>query len=158
MEQVDVDFFNGCIDATYETFDTMLSVQMVRYKDPADVPVIEDTFNVFAIIGLTGKVTSRLVLSCTASVALRLSEKFLMEELDSLNEDVLDSMKELINIIAGAAAGNMQQYQLQLSLPVILLGNEADIHSAKGGSTVSVPFFVPECGPIHLEITVDIKK
>ncbi len=157
MALLKADYINHILDSTGETLDTMMDLKLLRY---GSLGVKSTTFDgnqeITSIIGLMGKndFMIRLIMKSPVTVAIRICSEFLGETLEELNMDVIDAMKEIVNIIAGAAAAKMSENNFLLTLPVVLLGSKVSYSGAKS-SSVFIPLFVPECGRLKLGLTAN---
>ena len=52
----------------------------------------------------------------------------LASEMTEVNGDVLDAVGELTNIIAGQAKAQLEQYDLRVSLPNVVTGDDHRLH------------------------------
>lgn len=150
MSLLTVNLVNQTLDASAETFDTMMGVPLQRRRDPLSFG--PDTRSITSIIGLSGTISFRYVLTTPASVGIRLTGKFLGAEPDAVNDDVLDALKEIVNIIVGAAAAKVPEYEFLLTLPVVLIGQEVNYMELRGES-VAIPVFLPECGSAKIGLS-----
>ena len=156
MVELNLKMINCVLDATAETIETMMDLQIRRYGELIRNPEQDiKPPRITTMIGLMSKqgFVIKIILSSSVSAGVNMSSRFLGEEQKELNMDVVDSIKEIINIIAGAAAGNMSEYGLLLTLPVVLIGN--DINMSKMSNELLVtPLFVPDCGRVTLSLSV----
>ena len=137
---------NDILAATAETFDTMMESELLRLTSLPEDADGEDTQKMItAIIGLSGTIALRFVLSVPAATGIRITAKFLETEQEAVNDDVLDALKEVVNIIAGAAAAKASDYDFLLTLPVVLIGNGVNYSNLRGDS-LQIPVFITDCG------------
>ena len=96
------------------------------------------------IIGIGGDSKGGVVVSLESSVAQRLVSRLVGQEVTENNEDVLDTIGELVNIIAGNAKKGLEQYRLVISLPTIVSGEGHHVAWPAGIPIVGIPFALSE--------------
>ena len=111
----------------------------------------EGTYVVSGIIGLSGHAVGTVVLRFSAEVALRAASTMLMTDVPSINDDVLDAVGELTNMVAGAAKADLEEFQLQVSLPNVITGANHEVHFPSNVQPISIPFET-DWGPMALEV------
>ncbi|NOX54224.1 MAG: chemotaxis protein CheX [Planctomycetes bacterium] len=146
---MDVRYINPFIQAACQVFHTMLGTRIRRKSlllKQSDCP----TYDVTAVVGLSGEATGSVVLSVSRPVAFRVVEILLGYETTEINADVADAVGELANMIAGAAKTQLQNFQLSLGLPNVVVGRN---HSLFFPTTVRPICVVFECdwGPLAIE-------
>jgi chemotaxis protein CheX len=146
------DYINPFLSATAHVFSKMLSCQLKR-----GTPYLKDrtqpTYEVSGIIGLSGKALGTVVLSLAREVALRAAEHVLQDHFESVNADVVDLIGELTNMIAGSAKAQLDQYEMNLSLPSVITGKNHIVQFPSDVVPICVPFDSP-WGPICLEVSL----
>jgi chemotaxis protein CheX len=75
----------------------------------------------------------------------------LMMEATEINNDVLDAVGELTNMVAGAAKAELEEFQLQVSLPNVVTGDAHEIHFPSNVTPLSISFET-DWGPLALEV------
>jgi chemotaxis protein CheX len=139
---IDVDYINPVIAGLEEAFFTMLNIKIER----TGLGLMENNqalFPVSGIIGISGKCVGTVVLSMTPSVAIKAAATMLMADegdITEVNDDVLDSVGELTNMVCGGAKAKLAQYQLSMSLPNILCGDNCRLHFPQNSHPISIPF------------------
>jgi len=107
----------------------------------------EETLNwdVSGIIGIAGESKGVIVLSFNEKVAVSLVSKLVGRKVTTLDEDVIDTIAEVTNIIAGNSKKGFEEYRLKISLPSIIKGKEHVVFWPKQDIPIlSIPFTVPE--------------
>jgi chemotaxis protein CheX len=85
-------------------------------------------WDVSAVIGLTGEARGTIVMSMKSSLAIKLTEKITGVQYSRLDSDVIDSIGEIVNIIAGNVKKELENaFRLVISLPTIIKGLEHSI-------------------------------
>ncbi len=157
MAQLTRDLVNHVLDSTDETLDTMMDLKLYRCPSPNDLAMSDNQpLFITAIIGLVSKhdFLVRLVLTLPDGVAIRMTASFLGEPQGELNADVIDAMKEVVNIVAGAASAKMPEHLFSLTLPVVLIGQNTTCAGARS-DMLSIPLFVPDCGRLRIGLSVN---
>ena len=116
-----VEYINAFIASTKATFSEMLGCEITR-SDLFTMETFEPRHEITGIIGLTGKALGSVALSLSKPLALKATEAMLMESYTEINEDVVDAVGELANMVAGGAKAKLEQYQMSVTLPSIIVG------------------------------------
>ena len=149
-ESTRVEYLNPFITSIVHMFDTMLHIRIVRQMPFIGTDTLPDN-EVSGIIGLSGKARGSAVVSLGRETALRCTEQLLGQRPPTVNADVVDAVGEMANIVAGGAKSQLQQLDLNLSLPSVIVGRNHLI----GFPSNLTPFCVPfECdwGPVSLQV------
>jgi chemotaxis protein CheX len=145
-----VEYINPFIASLKKTFQTMLGCEV--HRGPL---VLKQNHSpqheVSGVIGLSGKAVGTVVLSFSKAVALQAASTMLMMEIKELNHDVLDAVGELTNMVAGSAKAELEEYQLQVSLPNVITGRGHEIHFPSEVMPIGIPFDTV-WGPLTLEV------
>ena len=91
-----------------------------------------------AIIRLSGPVTGLIAMDFAQPVALALATAFAGEEFRTVTEDCADSLRELINVVAGAAKRQMPGGQIEMSIAELVRTHE--MHYPPGVAIIVIPF------------------
>jgi chemotaxis protein CheX len=67
----------------------------------------------------------------------------MMEGITEVNNDVLDAVGEISNMVCGNAKAKLAQFQLSISLPNILCGEDCWLHFPQNAHPISIPFKCP---------------
>lgn len=153
---------NAFLEATRDTFSTMIGLEFKRCGRlrKAEGEIV-DCDDLMAVLGLTGDVKGALMMSAPLEVAQAIVGKFLYEEIEAINCDLMDGWGELVNIIAGAADALLQDVSINLALPSVLIGNRSKFFAKAGCPFIIVPMKIEEVGTFNiglsLEVTADKK-
>lgn len=149
---MNVEYINPFVIATVSVFDTMLSCPLTRGQlrcFERDQP----EHDVSGLIGLSGKATGLVVLSIDKSIAFHASEMMLGEQYSSINADVVDMVGELANMIAGAAKARLEEFELSVSLPSVIVGTNHVIGFPSNAKPICIPFHSP-WGSMCLQVSL----
>jgi len=149
-ESTRVEYLNPFISSIIHVFDAMLHVRIVRQTPFIGVNALPDN-EVSGIIGLTGKARGAAVVSLGRETAIRCTERLLGERPTTVSAQVVDAVGEIANIVAGGAKAQMQQLELRVSLPSIIIGKNHLINFPAKVIPVCIPF---QCdwGPVSLQV------
>jgi len=100
----------------------------------------QPVYDISGIIGLSGKAAGTVVLSLSREAAIQATATMLGETPDDLNGDVVDAVGELTNMIAGAAKAELEQLQMSVSLPNVIIGRNHCIQFPTGVKPICIPF------------------
>jgi chemotaxis protein CheX len=100
----------------------------------------EKTWELSGIIGIGGDSKGVVVVSLESAVAQRLTSRLVGHMITSNDDDVMDTIGELVNIIAGNAKKGLEQYRLSISLPSIVSGHDHQVAWPAGIPIVGIPF------------------
>lgn len=145
-----VEYINPFIASLKNTFRTMLGCEAqrgelsVNSSGRAHHPIS-------GVIGLSGKAVGTVVVSFSREVALRAASTMLMTEATEVDEDVLDAVGELTNMVAGGAKARLEEFQLMVSLPNVVTGQDHEIHFPSNVTPLCIHFQTP-WGPLTLEV------
>lgn len=145
-----VEIINPFVASTINVLKTMCSLDVKRgqiYLQRADAT----HSGLSGVIGLTGKAKGAASLNIGDQTAIRITERFLGTEIDAVNADVVDCVGELVNMVAGSAKVQLQEYQLSISLPSIIRGNDHIIQFPSQVSPVAIPF-TSEVGDLLIQV------
>jgi len=141
--QIDETLVNILIKATRD------GLAMANVK-PVPVGVSRYVTNsryVSAVIGLVGHTSGAIMVSAGANVTQHLASNLLGETYTDLTPDVLDSICEIGNIIAGQTKALLSQTEWKLeriSCPSVVVGSSYFISHYKGMHTAAVEFELTE--------------
>lgn len=132
-------YINPFIQATVELFKQFVGVPVTPQKpyvrtDPNDLEEVS------GIIGLAGETVGAVVLSFSRDSAIKMVSAMEGRPYQALTNDVIDGVGELVNIIAGNAKKDLNEFRIDISLPGIVTGNNYQIHWPEGIPVIAIPF------------------
>ena len=148
-----VEHINPFLTSVANTFRTMLGTE-VRRGDMSLSDPSQRSFPISGVIGLSGKVAGTVVINLSEEVALKAASTMLMDDIRVVNDDVIDAVGELANMIAGQAKAELEQYDLSVSLPNVITGDDHCIRFPSNSKPICVPFET-DLGPLQLEVGFD---
>jgi len=142
--------------AAAEVLSTMLSIDSQAKDMYTENLALGEAEGVVSFIGLTGKYTGTGGLQCTSDAARHMASKFLMNEFEAVNEEVLDAFGELTNMIIGSFKNDMESVlgPMGMSIPTVIYGRNFTTRSLGHEEWVVVPF---DCAGHKLEVKVCLK-
>lgn len=132
-------YINPFVKATVALFEEFVGVPVTANKpylrtDPNDLEEVS------GIIGLAGETVGAVVLSFSRESAIKVISKMEGRPYQALTNDVIDGVGELVNIIAGNAKKDLNEFRIDISLPGIVTGNNYQIHWPEGIPVIAIPF------------------
>ena len=130
---------NPFLKSVSNTFSTMLQCETRR----GEISIADSggqKFPISGVIGLSGKAVGTVVINLSEEVALKGASAMLMTELTELDADVLDAVGELANMIAGQAKAELEEFDLSVSLPTVVTGDDHEIRFPSDAKPLSVAF------------------
>ena len=151
--QLPKDRFAKCLeDAAQSVFSTMCGMPLKRDDGIAPADVIDQP-HVSGIISLTGSFKSNVILNLHLDVVFGAAEGMLGMEVDTIDNDVLDLVRELTNMVAGKSKERLDLVGVSLGLPTVVAGTCHRIALKSDTSIDSLAFLSP-CGPLLIEYCV----
>lgn len=152
---IKVEYINPFLKATCHVFKTMLSCDLVRGKPYIKTGVTPD-HDVSGVIGLSGKAVGAVALSVSRNVAISATEAMLGERPSDIDGDVIDVVGELANMIAGNAKAQLEQLEMSIGLPNVIIGDHHTVAFPSGSTPIGIPF---ECawGPVGVDVGLCVR-
>lgn len=134
-----VEHINPFIVATIETFKSMIKID--AKPGPISLTRIKSfQFDISGIIGLSGGAKGTVSLTFPKITALKIVSAFVGEKIVTMDAGVIDAIGELANIVAGAAKSGLTNYNINISLPTVVTGENHDLSGSKDVTPIFVPF------------------
>lgn len=129
-----IEAVNGAFTQMFQLQPQALTPYLVRKEEILD-------WDISGIIGIAGEAKGLVVLSFPAALAMDLASQLTGEPKTALDEDVTDTVAELVNIIAGNAKRGLEEFRLLISLPSIVQGHGHQVTWPTGPvPIVTIPF------------------
>ncbi len=157
---MDVEHVQPFVQETVNTFEVMLGVRPEE-KELTTKESTDGTYDISAIIGITGSGTGGVVMSFPEDVACKVVSRMLGEEITTVNQDVSDGLGELVNIITGNAKRGLVKFGFQnisLSLPNVVIGKHRTVWRSKDMPCLMKRFFSSELGPFCVEVNIHLNR
>ena len=138
---MNVAYVNPFIESTLRSLDMMAGIK----ADKTGLALKEDlitTFDISAIIGLTGETSGSIIISMPEKLACKVASNMLMEEIPTLNKSVEDAIGEIGNIVVGDARRALIQegHSLNISIPTVVIGAGHKISRSGDVPCIAIPF------------------
>jgi len=133
------------VDATRAVFDTMLMVPVMSGAALADkVYLFKDSIS--GMLGFSGDVQGMLTFHCPQRVAFDITGQLLGMEVDSIDEDVKDTIGEMANMILGGIKDAFleQGTNISLAIPTVMTGRSYQVKTVDYASWTTVPFYLDD--------------
>jgi chemotaxis protein CheX len=136
------------VASTEACFSSILNREVQRSE-----PALSDGLSrdISGIIGLTGQINGLIGISLCRPLAIRLTSSLLMEDVQTINDDVVDAVGELANMIVGRAKSKLETSCLSITVPTVVVGNNQHLCFPEKVIPVRVGFR-SEAGSLNLEI------
>lgn len=137
---MDVTYINPFISSTMATyssmlFDTIKPIKPFLKKEPYP------TYDISATIGLSGKAQGIIAVAYDMNTAVKTASGMLGGmDIKPNSADLTDAIGEIVNIIAGYAKKDLTQFNLEISLPSVISGEDHFICTPSRTSAIVVPF------------------
>lgn len=135
---MDVKYINPFVNAIRNVFETMVATN-VKIGKPALQSNSDHTPDVSSVIGFSGDAVGSVVLSFPMDVACKLASKFAGVDLDENHTDFADAVGELANMVAGNAKANVQNMNMSISLPSVIVGRDHIVSQSQHTPHISFP-------------------
>ncbi|MBN2533260.1 MAG: chemotaxis protein CheX [Spirochaetales bacterium] len=153
---MEIKYINPFIEATkgvfFNFFNKTPDVKtpyLIRKEEP-------HKWDISAIIGIAGEARGAVVLSFSKFLATYLTSILVDREVKEIDDDVVDTLGEMVNIIAGNAKKGLEEYMLVISLPSIVTGINHEIRwpGSRNISIIGIPFH-SSCGEFTLSVGLE---
>jgi CheY-specific phosphatase CheX len=136
------------VSSTLNTFQTMLMIELTPIiSEP--YPVIECEFA--GMIGFSGDSSGNIAICMSRATAMEAAASFVGEKITE-DSELSDCVGELVNMIAGNAKSCLDDKNILLSLPEVIVGRDIKIDFCRFKTRTDL-FFESSAGPIHLIFT-----
>jgi chemotaxis protein CheX len=146
------EYINPFVNALSTTFKTMLDCEVHR-----GVPFLRSNEmsspnkDICGVIGMSGKMMGMCIVGLSKSVAVKAASHLLMSPCDEINTEVTDAVGEIANMVAGAAKSQLEEHELRISLPSVIVGENYQVRFPSTSPPICIPFQC-EWGEILLEV------
>ena len=132
-------YINPFLHASISLFRDYLGVEL-SYDKPFLNPESAHLSDVSAIIGLAGETTGALVLSFDRDTAVAMVSRLAQKQYQAMSNEVIDGVGELVNILAGNAKKDLEEFRISISLPGVVTGGSYKIQWPHGVPVITIPF------------------
>lgn len=138
---MNVAYINPFIESTLRSLDMMAGIK----AEKIGLELKDDhitAYEISTIIGLTGETSGSIIISMPTTLACRIASNMLMEEIQSINQNVEDAIGEIGNIVVGDARRTLMQdgHSLNISIPTVVIGAGHRISRPGNVPCIAIPF------------------
>lgn len=156
-KKMDAKYINPFIESVYDLFNSMINCPVER----CDISVkehLEFSYEIVALIGLSGPARGTVALLLPTETALCVVSRFMQEEIKEVDESVIDAVAELVNIVAGGAKARLcdDEPVIKLGLPNVIKGKGYTVYQPTKTIWLEIPF-KSECGTFSMRLTFDLE-
>jgi len=146
---MDVRYINPFIESVKHLFKTMLETDLTLSKPK----ISQDDVHADAssVIGFSGDAVGCVVICFPITTAIRVASAFAGIEMTKDHEDFSDALGEIANIVAGQAKAKLEGFNINISLPSVIIGKEHTILRSK-----QRPRLAFACDSPHGRFTVEV--
>ncbi|MBX7255078.1 MAG: chemotaxis protein CheX [Candidatus Hydrogenedentes bacterium] len=147
-------YVNPFVEAVFELFSTMLQSKAARTGLGVSGGE-QHPDEVMALIGFSGVVRGTVALAMPHNTCQGMVRRLLGEGVEADPETVSDTIAEMVNIVAGAAKSKLSlqvKETLELSLPVVVHGDEFEVFSPSHAIWLEIPFS-SDLGPLCMRLS-----
>ncbi|MDR2796076.1 MAG: chemotaxis protein CheX [Spirochaetaceae bacterium] len=117
-------YIRSFIDVCKNVFKELLNAEIEAGRPYFSNQTSYPNWDISGVIGIMGDVCGAVVISLKKRLALKLTEILTSRKRECLDDEVVDSIGEIINIIAGNLKLDFEQeFRLVISLPTVICGN-----------------------------------
>jgi chemotaxis protein CheX len=136
------------VASTLNTFQTMLMIELTPVLSEP-YPVVECEFA--GMIGFSGDISGNIAICMSRATAMESAASFVGEKITD-DSELSDCVGELVNMIAGNAKSSLDDKNIMLSIPEVIVGKDIKIEFCRFKSRTEL-FFESAAGPISLIFT-----
>lgn len=151
-----VEFINPFVSGLATTFGTMLDCEIQRGEISLNTNKYP-SHEISGVIGMSGLAIGTTIISLSKPVALQAASTMLMSPCEEIDQDVTDAVGELANMVAGSAKAQLEEYQMSISLPNVMLGKDAKLVFPSNVQPITIPFNC-KWGDLSLEVGLSVVK
>jgi len=142
---LETDLQQVIIHATQDVFDTMLMLPLTSGAALAD-KIYQFNDSVSGMLGFSGDIQGMLTIHCPRNVAFAITEQLLGMSVDSVDEDVKDTIGEMANMVLGGIKTTFlnQGTDISLAIPTVMSGRSYQVKGIDYASWTTVPFYLDD--------------
>ncbi|MDR2394920.1 MAG: chemotaxis protein CheX [Treponema sp.] len=152
MEQYIQPFVEVCTCVFKDFVGTKITATCPYFSDKK----VGNTWDISALISLSGQAQGVVAISMKQALALQLTGMLTGASHGALDEDTMDTLGEIVNIIAGRAKQVLENtFRLIISLPTIVLGAEHTVKwPMRRSKLLCIPFTIFEHESFVLSVAI----
>jgi chemotaxis protein CheX len=148
---------NPFLNATLNLFEHMLNSKPNVGNKALITNIYSHRWDVSGVIGVTGAAEGVIALRMTQNLVERLMIKTGIEckDEEELKQVTTSMVGEMANVIAGNALGEINQYNLNITVPIVVQGQNHSISWPAKNPIIAIPFM---CTQGTFEVNVSLKE
>jgi chemotaxis protein CheX len=152
---MNVDYVNPFLSATIELFERTFGVTPIPGEVFLDERARKHRWDISAVMVLTGSAIGVVAIRLTKLLADKLLVKSGVQWKDEEErESLCDGMVgEMVNIVSGNASGRLAGYDIEISVPIVVQGENHTISWPERAPIIGVPF-TTDFGPFMIDISL----
>lgn len=152
---MEIKYIKPFVEATEAVFIDFYNIKPELQKPYLVNKKEKSNWDISGVIGIAGEAKGVVVVSFSEDIAIKLTSILIGKQINSLNDDVIDSIGEVVNIIAGNAKKGFEEQRLMISLPSVIKGaNHEIVWPSSSMPIIGIPFIIQE-GSFHLSIGLE---
>jgi chemotaxis protein CheX len=150
---MNVSYINPFLSATIDLFEHTFGFSPTAGEIYVDERARKHRWDISAVMVLTGNAIGVVAIRLTKLMGDKLLEKSGVRwESEDEREDLVSAMVgELVNIIAGNASGKLIDFNIEISVPIVVQGEHHTVSWPDQAPIIAVPFSTP-FGPFLVDI------
>ena len=148
-------YVNPFLSATIDLFEKTFATSPVPGEIFLDEKARKHRWDISAVMVLTGSAIGIVAIRLTRLLADKLLRKSGVEwKGDEERESLCDAMvSEMVNIIAGNASGKLAGYEIEISLPIVIQGENHTVSWPERAPIIGIPF-TTDFGPFMVNVSL----
>ena len=155
-----VDYLNPFIFATRKVLSMMAFMESQPKKPTLKAPGnLEALGDISAVIPLSGECQGSVGISFTESCILQVAFQMFGEEYDSINDEIIDMVGEIVNMVSGDARKELEKlgFTFQAGIPSMVHGKKHLLKHIVTDRIIIIPFQT-KSGDFFIETCFDSEK
>jgi Predicted inhibitor of MCP methylation, homolog of CheC len=150
---MNVDYINPFLSSTIELFERTFGLTPVAGEAFLDDRARKHRWDVSAVMVLTGSAIGVVVIRLTKVLADKLLQRSgVLWKDEEERRNLCDAMVgEMVNIVSGNASGKLTGYKIEISVPLVIQGENHTISWPDRAPIIGVPFST-DCGPFLVNV------
>ncbi|MDR2048592.1 MAG: chemotaxis protein CheX [Treponema sp.] len=145
------------VDVTKNVFREFIGAEPEAGRPYFSTAETINEWDISAVIGLTGEANGAVVISMKTGLAEKLTDTLTGKSHDSIDDEVVDAIGEIVNIIAGNAKRGLEEaFRLVISLPTIVQGPAHQIKwPSEKARIICIPFTIYNTEVFTLSVAIE---
>jgi chemotaxis protein CheX len=150
-------YIHAFIDVCKNVFKELVNAEIEAGRPYLSDQTSYPNWDISGVIGITGDACGAVVISLKKCLALKLTEILTGKKHDDVDDEVVDSIGEIINIISGNLKLDLEQdYRLVISLPTVVRGNDHTIQWPYANTRIiCIPFTIFNGNVFSLAVAIE---